>query len=129
MTDRRIIFFDGDCLLCNRFASQLAKLDKQHRLFFAPLQGDTAQRLLPEHLRNLDTMVYRQFVKTSIASTAIIESMVALGGFWRSLIVLKWIPVRFRDYLYMHIAKRRYQLCGHQDLKDSREWLNERLLP
>ena len=43
-----ILFFDGVCGLCNRFVDFMLRTDSQHRFRFAPLQGETARRLLAE---------------------------------------------------------------------------------
>ena len=41
-----ILFFDGVCGLCNRFVDLLLKSDSRDQFRYAPLQGDTAQRML-----------------------------------------------------------------------------------
>lgn len=41
-----ILFFDGVCGLCNRFVDFMLRADSQHRFRYAPLQGETARRLL-----------------------------------------------------------------------------------
>ena len=50
-----VVFFDGPCVLCQRsvqwMAGHLRSDVSEHALKFASLQGDMAQRLLPEHLR------------------------------------------------------------------------------
>ena len=39
-----IVFFDGDCLLCEGVVKWLNRMDDNDRLKFAPLQGETAKR-------------------------------------------------------------------------------------
>lgn len=41
-----ILFFDGVCGLCNRFVDLMLRADSQDRFRYAPLQGETAQRML-----------------------------------------------------------------------------------
>lgn len=41
-----ILFFDGVCGLCNRFVDFMLKADSRSRFRYAPLQGETARRLL-----------------------------------------------------------------------------------
>ena len=41
-----ILFFDGVCGLCNRFVDFMLRTDSQHLFRYAPLQGETARRLL-----------------------------------------------------------------------------------
>ena len=45
-TDAPIVFFDGVCGLCNQAVDFLVSRDRKHGLRFAPLQGETSQRLL-----------------------------------------------------------------------------------
>ena len=42
-----IIFFDGVCGMCNRFVDLMLRADRKAIFRFAPLQGQTAQQLLP----------------------------------------------------------------------------------
>ncbi len=48
MTDQPqpVLFFDGVCGLCNRFIDLMLRADNQDRFRYAPLQGDTARRML-----------------------------------------------------------------------------------
>lgn len=50
-----ILFFDGVCGLCNRFVDLMLRADRRGRYRYAPLQGETAQRLLgPQDQAPLD---------------------------------------------------------------------------
>jgi predicted DCC family thiol-disulfide oxidoreductase YuxK len=42
-----IVFFDGDCVMCNGFLDWLMVIDRSALFRVAPLQGETAERLLP----------------------------------------------------------------------------------
>ena len=42
-----VLFFDGECGLCQRLVRGLLKLDQRGGLRLAPLQGPTAQDWLP----------------------------------------------------------------------------------
>ena len=41
-----ILFFDGVCGLCNRFVDFMLRADSQDLFRYAPLQGETARRML-----------------------------------------------------------------------------------
>ena len=45
---RHVLFFDGECVLCNRSVHLVLKLDRHARLRFAALQGATGRDLLGE---------------------------------------------------------------------------------
>ena len=49
--DATIVFHDRDCGLCRRSIVFLAERDRELRLRFAPLQGETARQFLPAALR------------------------------------------------------------------------------
>ncbi|MFO1023314.1 MAG: DCC1-like thiol-disulfide oxidoreductase family protein, partial [Planctomycetales bacterium] len=46
-----IVFFDGVCGLCDSMVNFLILRDRKHCLRYAPLQGETAAKLLPEEER------------------------------------------------------------------------------
>lgn len=111
-----ILFFDGVCHLCNNLVDQLIAHDKQHRLFFAPLQGETSSQILPEDLRRqIDTVVLCHQGKLYLRSDAIIKAISLLGGFYTLTKVLSLVPRFLRDFLYNWIAKNRYLWWGKRD--------------
>ena len=50
LEDKKIIFFDGYCGLCNFFVTTVIKLDKKRMFRYAPLQGELAKELLRAEL-------------------------------------------------------------------------------
>jgi predicted DCC family thiol-disulfide oxidoreductase YuxK len=67
MFDKPIIFYDGDCGLCDHFVRQVLKFDSATRFSFSPLQGQTAQKVLPTinlnsmRVRTPDGAILREF--------------------------------------------------------------------
>ncbi len=56
-----VLFFDGECGLCNRVVRRLLALDRRGTLRFAPLQGPTAQSYLEAHglpLKDFSSLVF-----------------------------------------------------------------------
>lgn len=53
--DGPVVFFDGDCILCNGFADFVMRRDRRHALRLATLQGETAAALLPDEVRRART--------------------------------------------------------------------------
>jgi predicted DCC family thiol-disulfide oxidoreductase YuxK len=113
---KNVIFFDGICHLCNGFVDAVISRDKSRIYLFAPLQGETAARLLPAQDReNLDTVIYYEKGKTYYRSDAILKILSGLGGVY-NLIKLAWvIPSPLRNALYKLIAKNRYSWFGQRD--------------
>lgn len=112
--DRPILFFDGVCGLCNRFVDFIVKRDRHARIRLAPLQGETASRLLSEHDRtSLDSLVYCDGSRSFRRSSAVLRVFRCLGGLWWLPTVLLWlIPRPIRDCGYQLIARNRYRLFG-----------------
>lgn len=132
-----ILFFDGVCGLCNRFVDFMLRADSQHRFRFAPLQGETARRLLgmqnqagghepgdpqagdpqagdsqsgdPRSFIFLDTD--RQYEQ----SNAVLHAMIRLGDAWRLIAVLYVFPRPLRDFIYHIVARNRYRWFGRRD--------------
>src|SRR5688572_12325015 len=56
-----VLFFDGECGLCNRVVRLMLRLDRHGRLRFAPLQGAVAQEYLRRHglpTHDFETLIY-----------------------------------------------------------------------
>ena len=120
---RHLLLFDGICAFCNGSVRWLAARDPHARLRFAPLQGETAAALRarhPEIPEALETMVY---VRTDAAGERV---FLRSDGLWRVLALLEppWrhvapllraLPRRLRDALYLAFARRRYRLFGTLD--------------
>ena len=114
---QRILFYDGECGLCTNSVKFLLDKDRDRRLQFAPLQGQTAAELLPKEFRNtsdLSTAVYlrkageqtRLFTRSSATSRALSD----VGGFWGFLGRVLWlIPKFIRDPAYNFVANRRHR--------------------
>lgn len=111
-----IVFFDGDCLVCNRATRWLLRVDDDERLAFAPLQGETARALLPAHLRqidDLDTMVVRsRDGKLREKSDAVVEILRQLGWPYAFASILAIAPRPWRDAAYGWIARNRKRLLS-----------------
>lgn len=117
--DKTIVFYDGDCGLCQRSIAFLYQADKEHKLRFAPLNGVTYQSIYQGPAR-MDTVRVYSNGKTWEKSRAFIELGKYLGGLFRLLVILKLIPAFIRDGIYDQIAKRRKKFSCLLLLKDER---------
>lgn len=118
-----IVFFDGYCGLCSEVVDFLIVRDRERKLRYSPLQGETAKTLLTESEReDLDTMILVrrggdldaiQKLKKSDAALASLQDM---GGFYGALASAGLIFPRFlRDSVYGLIAKNRYRIFGKRE--------------
>lgn len=126
-----IIFFDGLCHLCNGFVDFLIKKDQKGHFQFAPLQGETAAKLLSfEERAHLESVILLEGGKKHSRSEAVLKVLCGLGGAYRLFAVGYLLPSFIRDAFYAWIAKNRYAWFGHREvcrLPEPHE--KERLLP
>ncbi len=108
-----ILFFDGVCAVCNRLVNVMLRFNKNRRIYYAPLQGATAKRLLShEYINDLNTVVFKHNNRIYKKSNAIIKILQTIGGIWTLAVVLYIIPRFLRDAVYVFIAKNRYKWFG-----------------
>lgn len=109
-----IVFFDGVCGLCNHTVNFLLRCDRNSVLKFAPLQGKTAEEIVPEDVRkNLNTFVFARNGVLFYRSGAMARILMHLGGVWRILGCLLWlIPWPLREIGYRLVSAVRYRMFG-----------------
>ena len=123
--EKPILFFDGECGLCQGSVRLLASIDCHKRLFFAPLQGLTAQRYVSAELRtSLNTVVFKPAGSHSnkTQSDAILSALKACHRCARvGAYGMESIPKKWRDAAYNWIAEKRHtlgpELCSQQPSK------------
>ena len=110
-----VILFDGICNLCSGWVQFLIRKDTNMKFRFAPIQSETGQRLLHTvglESSNIETVIYLKENECFRESSAVLEILKDLGGFWTFAFVLKLIPGTLRDGFYRFIAKKRYRFFG-----------------
>jgi predicted DCC family thiol-disulfide oxidoreductase YuxK len=114
---RPIVFFDGECTICNASVDFILKRDRRQQFFFAPLQGETARALLPPLAANSDewSMVLVDERGAFDRSDAALRVASRLGIPWSLASLALHLPRWLRDGAYRLIARNRYRLFGHHD--------------
>lgn len=120
-----VVFYDGVCGLCSRVVHFLLEKDRHHLLKFAPLQGETARKILHRYSdlgskANLKSVIYirdwnspeEQMFLRSDAILAIFNDIEATNG-WVTLMSL--LPRFLRNLVYNVVAKYRYNWFGKYD--------------
>ena len=113
----RIVFFDGECVLCNGFVDWMIAIDRSAQLQVAPLQGETAKRLLPPLPHNPEEWSIYFLDETGLyaQSEAVVQILRRLGGIWALFSIAGIIPVTLRDMVYRIVASNRYRILGKRD--------------
>ena len=111
-----ILFYDGNCAMCNSLVVWLLDKDLDVPLRYASLEGSTAEAELIHRLpdyKELDTVVLLMEEEAFIRSQAALK----LGGFipgYRLLSKLLAIVPRFiRDAVYKMVARNRQRIWTH----------------
>ena len=113
-----LIFFDGVCHFCNYWVRFAIRHDRNSRLMFAPLQGETARKYLsPEKTGSVPyrTVVFMEKEKIWTHSSAVLRICRKLDGGWKLFYVFIIIPKFIRDLFYSIIARNRYRWFGRDE--------------
>jgi predicted DCC family thiol-disulfide oxidoreductase YuxK len=115
-----ILFYDGHCGLCHRAVRFVLAEDREGTLFrFAPLQGETFQRLVTSDQQKTlpdSVVVMTSDEKLLARSDAFLHILRRLGGGWKVLgVVSSLIPRALRDFVYDFVARVRYRIFGRRD--------------
>jgi predicted DCC family thiol-disulfide oxidoreductase YuxK len=118
-----VLFFDGECGLCNRVVRLLLRLDRHARLRFAPLQSEPAQAYLRAHglpTLDFDTIIFvpdwnrRERPEYLLRSAGVIGALRAVSNSVTRLLagLLGVFPASVRDAGYRWVGHWRYRIFG-----------------
>jgi len=114
-----LVFYDGNCGFCDRVVQFLMKADKKKRFAFAPFRGEMAKKRLvrlPERVRQADSVILienykKEGGKTFIYGKASFRILWHLGGFWKLIGWVGFLPAFLYDWGYRLVAKSRSRSC------------------
>ena len=115
---KAIVFFDGVCVLCNKWIDFLIKKDRYKNLRYATLQGTSSEKLLPKSGRNLESItVYETNSRLVSRKSVAIFRILKLLPFPMNVlgITAGLVPRFISDYFYDLIAESRYSLFGKEN--------------
>ena len=113
-----ILFFDGECALCNRCVRFARRHDRRGELHFAPIGGTTwdAYRSTVDSEDDPNTVHLVVDGREYRKSAAIVRMLLGCDGAWPILGAMAWIiPSPLRDLGYTCVARLRYRLFGSVD--------------
>ncbi len=114
-----IVFFDGECVMCNTFLDLMMAIDQPMTLKVAPLQGETARQYLPPLATDPEDWSIYWLDKTGLysQSDAVIRIAQRLGGVWALAAAAGIFPKMIRDGVYRAIAQNRYRMFGKRECR------------
>lgn len=109
-----VLYFDGVCGLCNRLINVIWRYDRKRILRYAPLQGKFAEKnnIIDA---NCDTVILTYKGEKYVKSDAIIQLGGILGGSAKVLLLFRFLPIGFRNFIYDLVAKSRYKWFGKKN--------------
>ena len=113
--EKRVVFFDGLCGLCNGAVDFILSEDPGGRYRFAPTQGETAQTLGHPDVISGKSMALLEGDQLYTRSDAVLRIAAGLGGVWRILSWARWIPRPLRNLLYELVQRNRYRVFGKRE--------------
>ena len=113
--NKKIIFFDGFCNLCNNKVKFLLKHDREGKFHLSVLSSNFAKKILKEKLpfnSRGKFLVYLSNDNVYIRSKAVLKILSDIGGIYKIFNVFTVFPSFFLDFFYNIISKNRYNWFG-----------------
>lgn len=120
-SNKKIIFFDGVCNLCNGFIDFTIKRNKNKDIYYCSLQSEKAKEILAH--KNIiikdneySTIYFLDGNSLYNKSSAILQVLKSLSKVYRLIGSICLIFPKFiRDSIYKFIAKNRYIFFGKKE--------------
>ena len=115
--DGPVVFYDGECGLCDRFVRRLLRADKGRRLRFATLQGETAREVVGAPQGDSANWSVKLLDEDGLheRSTAALRALAHAGGVWKLAKAFLLVPRAIRDAVYRFVATNRFRWFGRVD--------------
>ena len=113
LSKQAILFYDGDCPLCNRVVSFILNHERSPEILFSALNSEaTAQWKAkhPELRMDEDTVYFFEGNQLYRKSTAVLKLLPFLKGYLFVLRLGWFLPRSMRDFVYDFVAKRRKRI-------------------
>ncbi len=108
----KILFFDGNCALCNRWVKFVLQHEKSATLYFAPLQGETAKRLLRAHQPLPDSIIVYDDGNVFSETAAVLNICAHLKWYWQWPLIFRLVPSKWLNPIYRWVARNRIRWFG-----------------
>lgn len=117
LINNSIVFFDGNCKLCNSSVNFILSRDSVSYFKFSPLTSEFSKNFFNDKKINLSTINSIILFDNGLLfskSDAILRIIKKLNTPLKYCWYLKYIPKSVRDFLYDFIANNRYSWFGKQ---------------
>lgn len=113
-SDSLVVFFDGECNLCNGAVQFIIKNNTGKQLKFASLQSDFGQEILNRHNKaalNFETLFFLENGKLKERSEAIFAILKFTPKF-SFLRLFRFLPTKISNFFYNIISRNRFSWFG-----------------
>lgn len=116
--NKHLVFYDGRCGFCDKVVQFLLRRDRKKVFVFAPLQGTTAAKILqdlPPSLKTIDSLILVENYQTPeqkfyLLGKGAFRICWLLGGMWRLLGWVSFLPSFLYDWGYRIVARNRHRI-------------------
>jgi len=118
ITDKNIIVFDGECVLCSGFFNFVLKHDHHSQFDFVIAQSNLGEALYAHYelkAEDYDTNLVILNGELHERLYGFFEVMKLLGMPWKLIVGFSILPNWLLDWAYYRIARNRYTLFGRRD--------------
>ncbi len=134
---QHLLFYDGECGLCDHLVQFVLKVDKQKAFAFAPLQGQTAKKYLeklPNEVKTADSLILIENYRSSDSKILIygkgaFRTLWLVGGIWVLFGWISFLPPCLYNWAYFLVAKNRHRLFSKNYCRLTDFSENSRFLP
>ena len=106
--EQTILYYDGLCVLCNKSMRFIINRDRKNQFKIGFLNSLKKQDKYDSVVQVHKGIKYQY-------STAVIKSLILLGGIYKLAALLFIFPKSLRDFVYKMIARNRYKWFGRHN--------------
>ena len=115
-----LVFYDGQCGMCNWAVQFVLKHERSPLCHFTPIEGETGRKRLPHWAHAANTIVLIENpdqidAPVLIRSKAVFRICWLMGGPWKLLGALSFLPGFLFNWAYRLVAMNRYRIFGYGD--------------
>lgn len=114
--EKEILFFDTECLLCNKTVQWILKHEKDNTIYFCSLYSAGAKQFIPDNFKGMDSVIFYKKGNFYIYFDAFIKIIPHLKWYWKFLYLLYLIPPLIRKKFYLWIAANRKKWFGTTEI-------------
>ena len=107
--EQTILYYDGLCVLCNKSIRFIIDRDRKNQFKIGLLDAFKSED------KHDSVILVHKGIKYNYSS-AVIKSLILLGGIYKLAFLLFILPKSLRDFLYKIIAKNRYKWFGKHNI-------------